>query len=189
MKIARKKYLLPIIPFVFVIFLLTGWSQYDNFHVVTDGVIYRSKQLDAKEFTGYIKKYKIKSVLNLRGEHKNSDWYRDEMNVMEQYRVRHFDFRLSAVREVDPETLDKIMGIIKNAPKPVLIHCQGGSDRTGLVCAVWKYREENKEPEAAAEQLSLVYGHFPYLWSETDAMDRSFRRYVQKKNKLERITE
>jgi protein tyrosine phosphatase (PTP) superfamily phosphohydrolase (DUF442 family) len=183
MKSARRKYILPIIPVIFVLSLFIGWSQYDNFHVVTDGYVYRSRQLDRQTFANYINRDKIKSVLNLRGERKSSRWYMEEIDATKQLGVAHFDYRLSAIREVDAATLDNIMEIIRNAPKPILIHCEGGADRTGLVCAVWKYHEEHENPDIAVKQLSLLYGHFPYFGNRTISMDNSFWHYVQSNNK------
>jgi protein tyrosine/serine phosphatase len=183
MRSARRKYVLPLIPIILALSLFIAVSQYHNFHVVTDSVVYRSKQLNQQSFAFYINKFKIKSVLNLRGVRKSSGWYQDEIDVMKQYGVEHFDYRLSAIRDVDRVTLDNIMEIIRNAPKPILIHCEGGADRTGLVCAVWKYHEEQENPDVAVKQLSLLYGHIPYFGNRTIAMDNSFWNYIQSNNK------
>jgi protein tyrosine/serine phosphatase len=63
----------------------------------------------------------------------------------------------------------------------VLIHCQSGADRTGLVAAIYEYAVAARPAEEAEEQLSLRYGHVPYLWSRTGAMDRSFEIFVRQK--------
>ena len=47
-----------------------------------------------------------------------------------------------------------------------------------LVAALYLAQIENRPVDEAAGQLSLIYGHFPYLTSKTGAMDRSFRDYV-----------
>jgi undecaprenyl-diphosphatase len=70
-----------------------------------------------------------------------------------------------------------LLHIVETAPKPVLIHCNAGADRTGLVAALYQV-EHGVAPAQAAKELSLHYGHFPYLWSKTDAMDRSFAVFV-----------
>ena len=48
-----------------------------------------------------------------------------------------------------------------------------------LVAALYLAQIENRPVDEAAGQLSLIYGHFPYLTSKTGAMDRSFRDYVE----------
>jgi len=149
-----------------------------NFHSVEAGQLYRSAQLDAAEFEQVIPAYHIRSVLNLRGPNPESAWYADELAVAERWHVAHFDVGISARRSPTPEQLDRILAILRTAPKPLLIHCQAGADRTGLVAALYRYAIGHEPAERSADELSLRYGHFPYLTSETGAMDESFRTYV-----------
>jgi len=155
-----------------------------NFHTVVPGKVYRSGQMDEVQWIDYMQKYVIKSVLNLRGEHRASPWYQQEIHVAEQLGIAHYNFDLSASREVDNATLETILGVMRQAPKPILIHCQAGADRSGLIAAVYLFAIEGQLAEAAAHQLSLIYGHFPYLRSETGAMDRSSWRYVGNRSRL-----
>ena len=73
--------------------------------------------------------------------------------------------------------MQKLINIVKNAKKPILIHCKAGADRTGLVSALYLYSIGDKN---ALKMLSLKYGHFPYLFSPTSAMDESFKLYSSK---------
>jgi protein tyrosine/serine phosphatase len=156
-----------------------------NFHTVLPGKVYRSGQMDEAQWMDYMQKYAIKSVLNLRGEHRASPWYQQEIRVAEKLGITHYNVGLSASREVDNETLETILGIIRQAPKPILIHCQAGADRSSLIAAAYLFAIEGQLAETAAHQLSILYGHFPYLLSKTDAMDRSFWRYVGSRSSLQ----
>ena len=149
-----------------------------NVGVVEQGVCYRSGQLDASQLNQIIVKDGIRSILNLRGASPNAGWYNSELSVSASRHVVHYDYPLSANRFVTPAQDEEILHIIENAPKPILIHCQAGSDRTGLVSALYRYTH-GATLETSRNELSLRYGHFPYLWSETDAMDKSFSAYVQ----------
>jgi protein tyrosine phosphatase (PTP) superfamily phosphohydrolase (DUF442 family) len=161
---------------------ISGYWMYreftGNFHTVSEGKIYRSAQLREDQWTEYIKKYHIKSILNLRGENKGSSWYLQEVHMAEAFGVKHYDVGISANHEVSDENIERILGLIREAPKPLLIHCKYGTDRSGLMAAVYRYKIEGLSAEGAVRQLSLVYGHFPYLLSTSGAMDRSFWRYV-----------
>lgn len=54
--------------------------------------------------------------------------------------------------------LDKILEIIDSAPKPVLVHCEHGEDRTGLVVAAYRVRVSRWVKDAAmAEALRFGY--------------------------------
>ena len=154
-------------------------EEHGNFHVVTKGQFYRSAQLDKDELVHYIKRYRIKSILNLRGKEENARWYREEIKISQKMGVIHYDFGISATRELDKKRLNKVLDILLKAPRPILVHCQAGSDRSGLISAVWEYAIEGKSAKKASKQLSLRYLHFPYLGSRTKAMDKSFRRFVK----------
>ncbi|MGE4422001.1 MAG: tyrosine-protein phosphatase [Pseudodesulfovibrio sp.] len=151
----------------------------DNLHVVQTDVLYRSAQMDPDTLRRTIVDKGIRSVLNLRGEKPDSHWYEKETEVTRSLGIRHLSHKLSALKKVSPEELEGILLIMDAAPKPLLVHCEGGSDRTGLIAAAWAFSREHQSPEEAHKQLSLRYGHVPYLWSGTGVMDRSFWNYVQ----------
>jgi protein tyrosine phosphatase (PTP) superfamily phosphohydrolase (DUF442 family) len=149
-----------------------------NFHVVEEGLFYRSAQLDAIGFERVIKDHGIRSILNLRGA-SNRPWYREEVEVSKSAGVEHYDYHLHSDQIVSPQQIHEILNIIRAASKPILVHCSAGSDRASLVSALYLFSVDGASPNDAAKQLSLLYGHFPYLTSNTGAMDRSFWRYVQ----------
>lgn len=151
-----------------------------NFHPITAGEAYRSAQMSGENLESHIQKYDIKSVLNLRGSEANTPWYRDEIRVSEKNRVAHYDIALSAEREPSPQDVRKLIEIFQEAPRPILIHCKAGSDRSGLVAAMWKVMV-NKESKAEAEkQLSLKFGHLPF--GKTNAMDNFFAKWKPELN-------
>lgn len=150
-----------------------------NVHVVEDGQLYRSAQLNKSQFERVINEYAIRSILNLRGDNSDTSWYDDEIAISRSMSVTHFDYGIGARRLVTSQQIHEILKIVRDAPKPLLIHCQGGADRSGLVAALYVAEVEGKSADEAAQQLSLVYGHFPYLLSKTNAMDNSFWEYVE----------
>jgi len=168
---------------LFVLTVMTTgyvWHRVDtrNFHTVVPGKVYRSGQMTEGQWAVYLQKYAIKSLLNLRGEHQGSGWYQGEVRTAAQLGVMHYDVKLSAIREVDSGTLETILAIMRQASKPLLMHCQSGADRSGLIASLYLFAIEGQRAKVAAQQLSLFYGHFPYLFSRSGAMDRSFWRYA-----------
>jgi len=164
---------------IFVIFLIGISGLYyaynwftGNFHTVTANEAYRSKQLNKKQLDCYINKYGIKSILNLRGDEPGAKWYEDEINISSYYGVKHYDFELPAMFEPEGKDMIQIINILKTAPKPILIHCLGGADRSGLVSAIWKIVIDKEPKEKAARQLSIFYGHMPF--GKARAMDKWF---------------
>lgn len=161
--------------------LYGGFYYWGNFHALVPGVAYRSAQLEPSRLAMVIKDYNIKSVLNLRGKSDSSNWYMDEVRVTEELGVRHESWKISALRHVSPKELSEILAVLDQLPKPVLIHCQGGADRTGLISAAWMFSRQHQSAEQAKQQLSFIYGHLPWFGNPTIAMDLSFAKFVAKR--------
>ena len=161
-----------------------GWALYlqivGNIHAVAPGVVYRSAQLNGERLADTLKKYHIKSVINLRGD-SDGDWYTDELKITTVQGAQHYDLGMWAEEQPDAKTIKRMFEILKTAPRPLLIHCNSGSDRTGLVAAVYKHFIEGRSAKEAAQQLSFRYGHFPWLGSGTVAMDETFQRLTSGK--------
>ena len=162
-----------------------AWIHHDgNVHVVQAGQFYRSQQLDPELLAAVVEKHAIRSVINLRGANPGKPWYEQEIAESRALKVAHFDYALSARQKVSPEQIAEILAIIRTAPKPLLVHCKAGADRTGLISAVYEFEVEGKTPQEADQQLAIRYGHFPYLTSKTSAMDDSFWSYVNGRKRL-----
>lgn len=156
-----------------------GILQYEgNLHAVSEGVLYRSAQLSKTGIRWAAREHGIKSVLNLRGAHAGEAWYDDEMTAAGELGVAHYDYPLSAKRFVTSREIADILDIVRHAPKPLLVHCKSGADRAGLVAALYRFAETGASAAEADRELTLVYGHFPYLTSRSVAMDDSFWAFV-----------
>lgn len=149
-----------------------------NVHTVEPELLYRSGQLDDDDLEALIRRRGIRSILNLRGVHPQEAWSREETLVAAEYGIDYYAVPISARSIPDMATMTRIAQIMKDAPKPILVHCQGGADRSGLASAIFEYAVEGDTAVEAAEQLSLRYGHFPWLGSRTAAMDEAFARFV-----------
>ena len=160
--------------FLFGIYFLYV-TETGNFHPITPGEAYRSAQLDRSRLLYYIKTYKIKSILNLRGYEPGSQWYKEEMMASAENKLAHYDVSLSAYREPTEEDVGKLMAVFRSAPRPVLIHCQGGADRSGLVAAMWKVIVDKEPKSKARKELSLLNGHISL--GRAAAMDRFFQNW------------
>jgi protein tyrosine/serine phosphatase len=146
-----------------------------NFHAITPGEAYRSAKLDREKLERYITKYNIKSIVNLIGEDPRKPWYQEELEVSAKHNIKHYDITLSATEEPTDDAVLKLVEIFHHAPRPVLIHCKGGSDRSGRAAAMWKVIVDKEPKTEARKQLSILYGHFPF--GKTSAMDHFFEEW------------
>jgi protein tyrosine/serine phosphatase len=149
-----------------------------NVHEVAAGTVYRSGQLTPTRLSQVVRQYGIVAVLNLRGPNPGKDWYDHELAACATLGIRHLDVAWSAQHEISLEQCADLEHLIDDAPKPLLIHCQAGADRTGLASSIYLLTH-GASAERASGQLALRYLHFPYLGSKTRAMDLSFDRYAR----------
>lgn len=122
----------------------------DNLYRVSDSV-YRSEQPTARDFRE-LERAGIKSILNLRYLHKDSD-------VISKTSLKFYHVPMVALY-MEQNRFIEALRIIKNSPKPILIHCQHGSDRTGAVIALYRIIFQKWSKEAAINELKYGgYGH------------------------------
>lgn len=150
--------------------------QLGNFHAVVPQELYRTAQPDGHDLARYREKYGIQSVLNLRGGNAGDGWYNEEFEASKQLGIKLIDFRMKAARELTAEQVASLLEVMKNAPKPMLIHCRSGADRTGLAAALYLKHIAGRSEAEASYQLSLRYGHLPFWWTDAQAMDRTWER-------------
>jgi protein tyrosine/serine phosphatase len=162
------------------------WAGYlrltGNFHAVEPGIIYRSGQLNGAQFAARIAENGLRTIVNLRGNNSGQRWYDDEVRSSDATGVRHIDFPISAGRELTDDEIDRLTALLRDSPRPILIHCEAGADRSGFVAALYELSVANRSPDEARAQLSFRYGHFPWLGNSTAAMDRTLERVLSRYN-------
>jgi len=144
-----------------------------NFRTVSPGQVYRSGQLTEKQLAEYAREYGLRSILNLRGKNEGADWWKEEVAAAKRLGLKHYDLGLSSRKEPTEKEVQELVAILQKAPKPLLIHCSGGADRSGLASAVYLCRFEGYSYEEARKQLSFIYGHSTLLYPDKKAMDRT----------------
>ena len=92
----------------------------------------------------YIKKYHFKSIINLRGS-SNETWYNDEIAISKEHNITHYNFGFGDRTKQSVETMEKLVKLMKEAKKPLLIHCKAGADRTSLASALYLYSTQDKQ--------------------------------------------
>lgn len=131
-----------------------------NFHTLDEGKAYRSPQLSGEALNWVIDRYGIKTVVNLRGHNPDKEWYQEEAAVCRDRNVALVDLSLSSQSLPEPRLLRSIVETLETAERPMLIHCQSGSDRSGMVSALYRIEVLGQDNEAAMRELSSDYWHF-----------------------------
>ena len=130
-----------------------------NQHTVIPGQIYRSAQLSPEQLQGVIAERGIRTVLNLRGTCPDTNWYAGEARTTHAANVSQEDLSLSAKRLPAPNEVRRLIEVLEQSPRPILIHCQRGADRTGLVAMSAVLLFTTATLPEARRQLWPRYGH------------------------------
>jgi len=182
--LARRKYCSLLVsgvlavPVIYFAGYVSSDLKHDNLRVVVVNEAYRSGQMNAGHLAQTVEHFGIKSILNLRGENSAKDWHQVEISTAAKMNVDYYDRSISSGQELSLEQMDDFVALLREAPKPVLIHCWGGADRSGLVSALYLFALEQQNPREAYQELSVWNGHVPLIRPKVMAMDNSFWRYV-----------
>lgn len=136
-----------------------------NFGVVDPGRVFRSAQ-PGGAFPRTIAREGLGSVINLRGGSNADPFYRDEVEVSKRYGIEFYDIPMSASRRPSRNDLLRALAVLDQCRYPTLIHCKWGSDRTGLMCALYRLDKLGEPPEEAIKAFTVTYGHFPFFGPE-----------------------
>lgn len=135
----------------------------DNFDTVIPGLVYRSGQLSPESLESQIAVHHLRSIINLRGSNPAQPWWHDERAVAARLGVHHYDLSVESVLPPRADELAPLVRLLGFCDKPVLVHCQSGIDRSGVVSAISLLLLDPKAtPTTAQEQLGLLYHH--HLW-------------------------
>ncbi len=141
--------------------LAVKFSQ-GNFDEVQPDRVYRCAQVDAKTLKRFIREYGIKTVLNLRGEHPETSWYRDEREATLSSGASQIDIALSSSEWLSRKQAMALVETLDTCRYPVLIHCWRGAERTGLVSAFCQLLNKDAKLADAESEFSWRHLYFPY---------------------------
>lgn len=125
-------------------------SGLENFYRLNSDV-YRSKQPD-KEGMAALDAMGMRAILNLREYHSDEDEARGT-------RLKRYRVPVNA-GDIDDDFVVEALRTIASAEKPILIHCWHGSDRTGVVAAMYRMVFQGWSRDQAIDEF--VNGGYGY---------------------------
>jgi protein tyrosine phosphatase (PTP) superfamily phosphohydrolase (DUF442 family) len=137
-----------------------------NFYKVSDN-LYRSAQPTAQGMKN-LKKMGIETIINLRSFHSD----REEIG---NTGLGYEHIYMKAWHPERKEVVRFLQLVMNPKRRPVLIHCQHGSDRTGTMCALYRIAVQGwTKKEAIREMTKGGYG-FHRIW-------KNLPKWIQKLN-------
>jgi hypothetical protein len=179
-----------------VVFYRHVYTQSKRLREVTPDRVYRSGEMTVDGFTDAVRRYGLRTVINLQDEYPDPDlpltpWSLGtvkESVLCRQLGVRYLWMppdllprrRIPAER---PHALDRFFELMDDpAAYPVLLHCRAGLHRTGVMVAAYRMEYEGWDKQRALQELrDNGFG----LWVSTAANDYitqyilTFRRGVR----------
>lgn len=133
---------------------------YRNFHVVREGVLYRSGQLNLAGFQRVVREYGIRTVINLR----DGDSAADQVEEAYCQRIGINFHRMpplawSATDGSVPAqaNVDRFRALLADQKNwPILVHCFAGNHRTGALCAICRIDMDGWSNEQALQEMRTL---------------------------------
>ena len=129
---------------------------YLNFGRVSDR-LWRSGQPTPRQVARLARRG-IRTIVNLRGK-RDCASYLMEVEACRRHGITLVDFQVHSRQPPSRDTIHAARELFARIEYPALIHCKVGSDRSGIMGALYLLVADNQPVEAAIRQLSLRYGH------------------------------
>ncbi|WP_435011210.1 tyrosine-protein phosphatase [Tundrisphaera lichenicola] len=132
----------------------------DNFGTVEPGRLYRSGQMGGSSLASKLREHRVRTVLNLRGSHPESPWYRDERAATLEAGGTQIDMPLSSCEWMSRAQARALLEVLETAERPLLVHCFHGSERTAIAAAFDRLLRPGSTLADAEAQFSARHMYF-----------------------------
>ena len=127
-----------------------------NFCVVTPGVLWRAEsptRSDAQWLVAHGVRTVISLQLDVRRSFESARLDPGIVRSVTYYRVRNFAATQVLTHRHLDDHVAEVLAIIQQAPKPVLISCRAGVDRTGVIAAAYRVLVDGMSREKAIKEM------------------------------------
>jgi protein tyrosine/serine phosphatase len=131
-----------------------------NFHWVVPGEAARAMQAWAGSLKPFLKRRGIRAIINLRGRNDDLGWWKKETAIAGDAGIAHLDAMLDSRKLPTREMLVTLIESFDTAPKPFLLKCSGGQDRTSFAAALYLIHRGGWQTLSSAR---AQFARFPYL--------------------------
>jgi protein tyrosine/serine phosphatase len=131
-----------------------------HFGVVEEGALYRCGQPTPAELARLIDRYRLRTIVSLRGARAADDpdgWEQAEREVC---LGKGIEFVALPCNHKNPPTEEQVRQFLElardRARRPMLVHCRIGQQRTLLFCALYRVQVQGVAAEAALEEMDQL---------------------------------
>ena len=131
-----------------------------NFHWVVPGEASRAAQAWAGGVGPFMTKRGIRAVINLRGRNDDLSWWKNETKAAQSRGIAHLDAMMDSRKLPTRAMLVRLVECFESAPRPFMLKCSGGQDRTSFASALYLIHTRGWQ---AYDLAAAQYARFPYL--------------------------
>jgi hypothetical protein len=131
-----------------------------NFHWVVEGECARMAQAWAGGVGPFLEKRRIKALINLRGRNDDLSWWKNETKAADMRGISHLDAMLDSRKLPTRAMLVRLIEAFDSAPRPFVLKCSGGQDRTSFAAALYLI---HRSGWGAMDEARAQYARYPYL--------------------------
>ncbi len=138
-------------------------ARYDGLHhfqVVEPGVLLRCGQPRVRDLEQIRAKHGLETVVCARGGTRHplrGRWFRKERAWCEQSGVHLEHMPFSDAATPPAEVFERFLTLVRDpGRRPVLVHCEQGFHRTGILCAAYRIAGQGWTVESALEEMGRL---------------------------------
>jgi protein tyrosine phosphatase (PTP) superfamily phosphohydrolase (DUF442 family) len=140
---------------------------YFNFYPILPNQAYRSAQPSPAFLEKVVRENHIASILKFNRAVESS-WSEDEFAEAKKLGVEMFYIPIGVSELPTRPDMIRIISALDHAPRPILVHCKTGADRTGLAAVLLAMQAGESFAQAKDAQLRLRFGHIGHLGDDVD---------------------
>lgn len=135
-------------------------SRYDglhNFHVAEPGALYRCGQPRVRELDWIRREHGLRTIVCARGGTRHplrGRWFRKEQRFCQTHGIALAHMKFSNTATPPDGLFDRYLALVADpANHPVLVHCEQGIHRTGVLVAIYRIRVQGWERGRALDEM------------------------------------
>ncbi len=138
-------------------------ARYDglrNFHIVEPDVLMRCGQPRVSDLEYIRAEHGLRTVVCARGGTRHplrGRWFRKEQAYCARTGIELVHMPFSDASEPPPDVFERFLKIVQEPTRqPVLVHCEQGWHRTGILCAAFRIRAQQWSYEQALGEMDAL---------------------------------
>lgn len=150
-------------------------SPISNFCVVEPDILWRGAGLDPEGITWLINN-NVGSIINLEwlcddqktiGQANPADWVSNRR--LDYYRVKTWEPLYAFARSPADEDVVHFLAVVRQARRPVYVHCRAGENRTGVMVAAYRIILQGMTGPAEVAEVIEEMQSYKGFWSDAIA--------------------